>query len=126
MTGMLADISQEGPLLQAWVYWMAVLNTASILFVIQRVEARWVLAAWILNTLLISFLYETFGYTRILGLSHIILWTPLLAYLWSRRSHFTAGTWADRYFIVLGATILVSLIFDYVDLVRYFMGDQAA
>jgi hypothetical protein len=126
MTGMMADIAREGPLLQAWVYWMAALNTASILFVIQRVEARWVLAAWVLNTILISVLYETFGYTRILGLSHIILWTPLLAYLWTRRANFDRGTWAGRYFIVLGITIFISLVFDYVDLVRYFMGDTAA
>ena len=123
---MMEDIASEGPLLQAWVYWMMVLNTASILFVFHRVEARWVLAAWVVNIVFMSFLYETYGYTRILGLSHILIWTPLLAYLWHRRGHFSAGTWTGRYFIVLGATILVSLIFDYVDLVRYFLGDQAA
>lgn len=123
---MMEDIAREGIALQAWVYWMMVLNTAAILFVFHRVEARWVLAAWVANALLMSTLYEIYGYARILGISHIILWTPLLAYLWSRRANFDRSTWTGRYFIVLSLTIFVSLIFDYVDLVRYVMGDTAA
>lgn len=123
---MMQDIAREGPLLQSWVYWMIALNTAAILFVIHRVEARWVLAAWIANLFLMGFLYETYGYTRILGLSHVVLWTPLLVYLWRRRSHFDSASWGGRYLWLVSVTILVSLVFDYVDLVRYFLGDQAA
>ena len=123
---MMANIAAEGPLLQGWVYWLMIVNTASILFVIHRVEARWVLAAWVANLFLMGFLYDTFGYTRILGLSHIVLWTPLLVYLWRRRSEIDASSWGGRYLWVLFITNFVSLIFDYVDLVRYFLGDQAA
>ncbi|MGD1935729.1 MAG: hypothetical protein ACFB0Z_14725 [Candidatus Phaeomarinobacter sp.] len=123
---MMANIAAEGPLLQGWVYWMMIINTASILFVIQRVEARWVLAAWVANLFLMGFLYDTYGYTRILGLSHIVLWTPLLVYLWRRRSEIDGSSWGGRYLWVLFITNFVSLVFDYVDLVRYFMGDQAA
>jgi len=123
---MMADIAREGPLLQGWVYWLMIINTASILFVIHRVEARWVLAAWVANAFLMGFLYDTFGYTRILGLSHIILWTPLLVYLWRRRSEIDGSSWGGRYLWVLFITNFVSLVFDYVDLARYFMGDQAA
>ena len=123
---MMADIAREGMLIQGWVYWMIVLNSAAILFVFHRVEARWILGAWIANLFLMGFLYDTYGYTRILGLSHIILWTPLLFYLWRRRSAFDASTWGGRYLWVVSITIFVSLIFDYVDLVRYFLGDQAA
>lgn len=123
---MMEHMMQEGPVLKAWLFWMMFINTASILFVIQRVEARWVLAAWIANLIIMPQLFELYGYTRILGLSHILVWTPLLVYLWMRRDRIDRSTWSGRYLVVLFVTILVSLAFDYVDLVRYFAGDTAA
>lgn len=124
---MMQDIAAEPVWLQAWIYWLIAINTASILFVIQRAEARWILAAWLAVVLAIMpAFYETFGYTRILGVAHIVVWAPLLVYLWDRRERFDTATWAGRYLWVLFATNLVSLAIDYIDLARYLTGDQAA
>lgn len=124
---MMQDIAAEPVWLQAWIYWLIAINTASILFVIQRAEARWILAAWLAVVLAIMpAFYETFGYTRILGVAHIVVWAPLLVYLWDRRERFDTATWAGRYLWVLFATNLVSLVIDYIDLARYLTGDQAA
>lgn len=124
---MMQDIAREPLWLQAWVYWLMIANTAAILFVIQRPEARWILAAWLANVMIIMpAFYETFGYTRILGVAHIIVWAPLLVYLWDRRERFDTATWAGRYLWVLFATNLASVVIDYVDLARYLSGDTPA
>ncbi|MES1945316.1 hypothetical protein PC39_14412 [Salinisphaera sp. PC39] len=110
--------------LQAWVGWMMVANTASVVFLRHR-EARWVLTVWIGNVITMMALYEAVGYVRLLGLSHVLWWTPLLAYLFAVRGRFAQagafGAWARA----LTVTIAVSLVIDYIDVIRYFMGDGA-
>ena len=109
----------EGP---QWVYWWTrVIDTSNwllILFVYFDKRARWAFLAWIILTL-----YNVYGYTRILGLSHIIVWTPLLPYLLIQRRPFTEENWTGRYLYWFMGVITISLIFDYIDVIRYFMGD---
>ena len=120
----LIDRIAEGP---AWVYWWTrVIDTSNwllILFAWTDVRARWALLAWFINIIIILTLYNLFGYTRILGLSHILAWTPLLYYLWTQRQPFASETWSGRYLYWFMAVIVVSLAFDYVDVVRYLSGD---
>lgn len=119
-----SQIMEQPPAILYWVYWLMIINTASILFIIHRVEARWTLAAWLLNGIIIMpYLYDQFGFVRLLGLAHIIVWTPLLVYLLQRRAHFALPSITGIYFWLLIVTNAVSLGFDYVDLARYFLGD---
>lgn len=119
-----SQILDQPPAILYWVYWLMAINTASILFVIHRVEARWTLAAWLLSGMLIMpYLYDQFGFVRLLGLAHIVVWTPLLVYLYRRRAHFKLPSITGVYFWLLILTNAVSLGFDYVDLARYFLGD---
>jgi hypothetical protein len=70
-------------------------------------------------------LYDQFGYVRLLGLGHIVVWTPLLIWLLARTG---AGDfpvlplWITRMVISI---IAISLAFDYVDLLRYIGGNRA-
>jgi hypothetical protein len=121
---MMLHVMQEPLWLQAWVGWMMLVNTASLLFLKQR-AARWVLAAWIGNIITMSVLYEMAGYVRLLGLSHVIWWTPLAIYLWRQRVQFAVANAYGYWGRVLLATIVASLIIDYIDVIRYFMGDGA-
>lgn len=119
-----SQIMDQPPAIVFWVIWLMVINTASILFIIHRVEARWTLAAWLLNGMFIMpYLYDQFGFVRLLGLAHIVVWTPLLVYLFRRRESFEIPSITGIYFWLLMATNAVSLGFDYVDLARYFLGD---
>ena len=69
-------------------------------------------------------LYGAFGYVKLLGLPHIIFWTPLIFFL--------AAVWrkpnlpkAPRVILTVAmGAILISLAFDYVDLARYILGDR--
>lgn len=117
-------LNQEAWLV-AWVFWMIVLNTASLLFAWRHREARWVLLAWIVNGPLMSYLFQTYGFVRLLGLSHVIVWTPLLLYLWPRWGGFEPRTPFGAWARVLVLTNTASLVIDYVDVIRYFAGDGA-
>jgi len=111
--------------LKAWVFILMIMNTLSILF-LKRVEARWVLAAWIPNGIFMSFLLTQFGYTRMLGLSHVVFWTPLLIYLWRRRDQWNvSGSLTGKWLVGLFTVNLISLVIDYADVIRYLTGDQA-
>jgi hypothetical protein len=120
----LIDRIAEGP---QWVYWWTRVIDASnwllIPFALYDRRARWALLAWFVNVILILSLYNIFGYVRILGLSHIIAWTPLLPYLLKTRKPFGKETWAGRYLYWFMAVISISLVFDYIDLIRYVSGD---
>lgn len=119
----LIDRIAEGP---HWVYWWTRVIDASnwllLAFVYFDRRIRWAFAAWILNIVLILTLYNVFGYVRILGLSHIIAWTPLLIYLLRQRQPFAVENRAGRYLYWFMLVISVSLVFDYIDVIRYFMG----
>ena len=119
---MLEHILNEPFWLEIWILWMAVLNSASIFFV-RRVEARWVLAAWLASLVTMSRLFDEFGYTRILGLAHVLWWSPLVVYLFRRRASFGEGAfggWA-RWLLVTNA---VALAIGAVDVLRFALGDR--
>lgn len=107
---------------QIWVYWMMLINTASIVF-IARIEARVVLAVWIANAITMTLMAEVWGFVRLLGLVHLLWWTPLVAYLIPRVRKMDASAFRV-YLIVLLATICASLVIDAADVVRYGAGER--
>lgn len=119
---MMSLIAQEPLWLKSWVYWMIFINSISIFFAFTRNEAHWVLTAWLANLLTMPMLFDAVGYVRLLGLPHIVFWTPLVIYLWMKRRSFSS-TWAGRYLWVVMATNGASLVIDYIDVARYLAGD---
>ncbi len=122
----LQHIRQYPVPLQLWVAWLAAVNCASVLFLRQR-EARWVLAAWLANIVLMNVLFARYGFSRLLGISHVLFWTPLLAYLLSaRRAWIPAREGRPVAFaawlLALIASNGLSLAIDVVDVARYFLG----
>jgi len=119
---MLEHILNQPFWLKVWIFWMIFLNSASIVFV-RRAEGRWVLAAWIASLVTLNRLFEEFGYTRILGLAHVLWWSPLVLYLFRRRAQFGEGPfggWARW----VALTNAASLAIDYVDVARWALGDR--
>lgn len=120
---MIEFIRQEPLWLQAWILWMVLVNTASVVFV-RRDEARWVLTCWLGNVLTMSALFAQVGYVRLLGLAHVVWWTPLVVYLWRRRGSFPGATPFGVWVRLLLATNAASLVIDYADVARYLLGDR--
>jgi hypothetical protein len=69
-------------------------------------------------------MFERMGYVKLLGLPHIILWTPLAWYLYRQIGREDMPQWPRRIMIVVMATILISLAFDYVDVARWLLGER--
>jgi len=108
-----------------WMGIMGLLHIGAIPLAIKDWRPRWMVIAMAANLVFMSALFHTYGYTRILGLSHVIFWTPLLAYLWKTRNKHPEREWTGRFVKVAIAIIFISLLFDYTDVARYVLGDRA-
>ena len=121
---MMEQILAEPLWLVIWVFILMTVNTASLLF-IKRVEARYVLVAWLINLPLMTYLFETFGYVRLLGFSHVVVWTPLLIYLWLKRKNWMPPqSLTDKWITLLFSVNLLSLVIDYIDVARWLLGER--
>ena len=106
-----------------WLLVLVAANAVAPLFFLQRLEAQAVFAAMMIGAMLMSLLTARFGFSRILGLGHI-LWIPLVGWLAFRLGQIPAddafGMW------IRGVMLLntVSLVIDGVDVFRYAAGDR--
>ena len=119
----LIDRIKQGP---EWIYWWTRVidwsNWALLSFVYFDKRARWAFLAWLVNIVIIIALYNVYGYIKILGLSHMLVWSGLLVYLLRNRQPFVQENWSGKYLYWFMAVISVSLVFDYVDVFGYLVG----
>ena len=120
---MITAILSEPWWLIAWAGWMAVINMTSLFF-LRETEARWVLVAFLGSFVMMSVLFYVNGYNRFLGLAHIVFWTPLLFFLYRRLSRIVGPRLYENWIRILLATNGISLVVDYVDVLRYLLGDR--
>ena len=106
-----------------WLLVLVAANAVAPLFFLQRLEAQAVFAAMMIGAMLMSLLTARFGFSRILGLGHI-LWIPLVGWLAFRLGQIPAddafGMW------IRGVMLLntVSLVIDTADVVRFATGER--
>jgi hypothetical protein len=112
-----------------WFRWLVVgafMLPALLLFGREtRIAALAAIAAAIAAGFAINWMYEEMGYVRILGLPHIVLWTPLAVYLSRLLRDPDLPAWPRGITFIVLATIMVSLAFDYNDALRYLLGERA-
>ena len=115
---------------QYWNYFMVfciVLVPLSLLIWKQsRLAAVIVVAASLLAGVGVYRIFDALGYVKLLGLPHIIVWTPLVWFLFRQIKRNDMPVWPRRIMLVVMAVCLVSLMFDYVDVVRYVLGERTA
>ena len=109
-----------------WQAWLAVLVATNLfvpMFFLQRLEALVVLGTILASLALMTFLTGRFGFTRIVGLGHI-LWVPMLAFLVARLGDLPVndafGIWIRAVIVLNG----ISLAIDAIDVTRYIAGDR--
>lgn len=109
-----------------WVNWMSAVFFLAVPFALVRAEARWAILVMVLTFPAMMWLYAQIGYVRLLGVVHVALWTPFALYLWMRRDRWRVReTLSGKWILALFATMLVSLAFDYADVVRYALGERS-
>ncbi len=79
--------------------------------------AKVIFVTFMFSVMLMMGLYSRFGYEKILGMGHI-LWIPLLVYVLMGIPA-ASGTF-KRYLIVWSIITVPSLVFDVVDVWKYF------
>jgi hypothetical protein len=121
-------------LLPAWVgVWMNILLlgafVAPLVLLIwkdSRMIAIAAIVAGIASAIGVTVMYGAAGYTKLLGLPHILFYTPLVYGFWQKLQSGTMAVWPTRIAWVVLITVLISLAFDYTDALRYLFGDRAA
>jgi len=123
----LTDMNTNSPTwVIIWVNAMVFVLALAIPFSFSYREARWILLGAILGMLGTVGAYALFGYTRLLGLGHILFWTPTLIYMITVRGWRTyEKTLFSRWLITAAIVIGISLAFDVVDLLRWILGERA-
>ncbi len=115
---------------QLWTNWLLigafVLPLGLFIWRETRLTALFNLTAGVLAGLSTSWLYNKMGYTKLLGLGHILFWTPLAIYYWRQLGRNDLPKYARWIMLIAIATILISLAFDYTDAVRYVFGNRTA
>ncbi len=108
-----------------WIFWLMAINTLAFAFLAQR-EGRITAVVWVGNVATMMSMYWLFGYVRLLGLSHVIWWTPLLIWLIPKSLREKPQGRFALWLKLLIISNLASLAIDYVDVARWVLGDRAA
>lgn len=110
------ELLQQSVWIPVWVFYLMVINVASLSFWHEPL-AKLIFITFMISAMLIMGLYSRFGFEKIIGLGHI-LWIPLLAYVLMRIPTIEASF--KIYLVVLAISIAISLVFDIVDVWKYF------
>jgi len=102
-----------------------ILPVALLIWKQTRITAIITVVASVAGGLATQWLFGQMGYVKLLGLPHIIVWTPLAYYLYKQITKPDMSVWPKRIMMFILATILISLAFDYVDVLRYLLGERA-
>jgi len=107
-----------------WLLLLMAVNLVVPVMYLQRSEARIVLLTFLASFLLMVLITRTSGFTRLLGLGHV-LWVPLVLFLVSRLDLIPVG---DAYGVWVRSVIAlnsISLVVDLVDVVRFARGERS-
>ena len=109
-----------------WRLWLLVLvafNALAPMFFLPRLEALVTLGALAVSMSLMTLLTHWTGFSRLLGLGHVV-WVPLLLFLWTRLGSAPDdelfGQWI-RGVITVNA---ISLVIDASDVIRWLAGER--
>jgi hypothetical protein len=110
------ELIQQPVWIPVWVLFQMIVNITSVVFWDEPL-AKVIFVTFMFSAMLMMGLYSRFGFEKILGLGHI-LWIPLLLYVLVEIPA-ASGTFKD-YLLVWSIMIVPSLVFDVVDVWKYF------
>jgi hypothetical protein len=123
-----AMFSQAQGWLLYWFYWLGYsIVLTPVILAFSRATRRDALIVALTNIAVVfsmGRLYDQIGYVRLLGIVHVILWTPLFVYLLRRAWRGEMGLGFRVVMWLFVVSLAISLAFDYVDVVRYLLGER--
>ena len=91
-----------------------------------RYEALAIVAAFLLAGEFMEYLYQQYGYVRLLGLAHIVFWTPVYAWIFTHRKDYAAYPYFSKFVPFYLVMAGISLTIDVIDLLRYALGETGS
>jgi lysylphosphatidylglycerol synthetase-like protein (DUF2156 family) len=111
-----------------WVTWLLVgayiLPLSLLIWRQTRIAAIVTLTTSILAAMVMEWLYAQVGFVKLLGLPHVIFWTPTAIFLAWQLKHKDLSKWPRNIMAIVLLTITISLAFDYLDVARYILGER--
>lgn len=121
--------------IKVWLFYLNAIFIFSIFFIGTHESITWILLTYISSgPYLMVFIIPSNGLSRVLGLAHIVPWTPLCLYLillmfypdklYLDTDEQITSSPLFAYLIVLLVSVLACLSFDYYDVYRWFKGER--
>jgi hypothetical protein len=116
------ELMQQPTWIPAWVLFLVVINVVSVGFWNEPL-AKAIFVTFMFSAILILTLYSRFGFEKIMGMGHVP-WIPLLVYVLMEIPSTTDSF--RNYLIILSISIAISLVFDIVDVWKYFTSRKSS
>ncbi|MFU8814365.1 MAG: hypothetical protein ACNA7W_03405 [Pseudomonadales bacterium] len=132
LPGSLSEAIATEPLwLQGWVMLLVLVHVAALAFAMHRERGRWrvrmppiaIVVSFVAAAVVMNWLFEQVGYVRLLGLGHLLAWTPVYLWILLQRRRFDAHTAYGKYIAAYLVIAGISLVIDAADVLRYLAGD---
>lgn len=106
-----------------WVMLLGGVNMIGGLWFIHTFEGIFALACLVEAFVIMWFIYIKKGFVRLLGLGHLVAWTPLM--IWFARTAIQSETEGTFLYWLCAVLTLngISLMIDLVDVIRYYRGE---
>ena len=127
-------IALQPPWLMSYLYVLVAANLGAIFFIVQRTQDGWrpryeaiaIVVAFLLAGEFMNYLYSQYGYVRLLGLAHLLFWTPVYSWVFTRRKQFTDAPIFSKFVLFYLVMAGISLTIDTIDVARYLMGETGS
>lgn len=124
-------ISTEPMWLQVWVMLLVITHLAALFFIAFRQQGQWgfrkepvgILVSFFAAAVLMTWIFAEAGYVRLLGVAHLVFWTPVYIWVAKKRADIGFAGVYGKYIHLYLAVAGISLVIDLIDLVRYLLGD---
>ena len=111
-----SDLAKQSSWVSIWVTILALANIASLVFWPAPL-AKLIFITFMLSAMTMMALYSYFGFEKILGIGHVF-WIVLLPYILLQIGHVDGGFFV--YLVTLSVLLSISLVFDAMDVWKYF------
>jgi hypothetical protein len=108
---------------QLWLALLVLVNFIIPIFYVPRIEALVSIVVFMAGFALMLLITNLSGFTRLLGLGHI-LWLPMILFMWSRLDPGATGERYYQWILTLMILDAISLVIDAVDVVRFMKGER--
>ena len=119
--GFFNELIEQPIWIPIWVVILMIVNIASVGFWDEPL-AKVIFVTFILSAILMMGLYSRYGFEKILGMGHI-LWLPLFVYVLMRIP--AESDTFKNYLIIWSTLTVISLVFDVIDVWKYFASQKS-